>query len=308
MKCLPLFATIFCGVLFAQAPPAEPKPAAPAEAAPSLKDDAVVVVIEGKEWKRSDLEMFIRAMRDTSIPQQYYSDKRGFLRIFARMVSLANQAEKQGMDKVDPHRWRLLYNRDLYLAQIFLAAKQNTIQVLPDEQKAYYEAHKKDYSKAKVKVIYLAFNDTPLASSDPKAKKPKTSAEAEKLANQVIQLARGGADFAQLVQKYSDDADSKAKNGDFPVIQPGDNSLPTQIKSAVFALKPGQVSDAVRQTGGFWIFRLEEFVTSSFDEVRDDIYLTIQRERFQQWMDGMQKSLDVQFKDDKYLDYKSPIE
>ncbi|MGJ5814122.1 peptidylprolyl isomerase [Paludibaculum fermentans] len=307
MKCLPLFATIFCGVLFAQAPPAEPKPAAPAEATPSLKDDNVVVVIEGKEWKRSDLEHLVKALGGR-IPNQYYSDKRAFLRTLATMAKFANMAETSGMDKVDPHKWRLMYNRQLYLAQVFMAAQETATLVLPADQKAYYEAHKADYSKAKVRVIYLAFNDTPVTAGDPKAKKPKTSAEAEKLANQVIQLARGGADFAQLVQKYSDDADSKAKNGEFPVIQPADNSLPVQIKSAVFALKPGQISDAVRQTGGFWIFRLDEFVTSPFDEVRDDIYLTIQRERFQQWMEGMQKSLDVQFKDDKYLDYKSPIE
>lgn len=303
MKCLFLFATILCGMLQSQTVPAESKPEAP-----SLKDDKVVVVIDGKEWKRSDLEFFIRAMRDTSIPQQYYSDKRAFLKTFAKMVTIAEMAEKAGMDKVDPHKWRLMYNRDLYLAQVYLNAKKNAQQVMPEEQKAYYEENKSDYSSAKVKVIYLSFNDTPMNAGDPKAKKPKTSAEAEKLADSLIKQARAGADFGQLAQKYSDDADSKAKQGDFAPIRPNDNNLPVQIKSAVFALKPGQVSDAVRQTGGFWIFRLEEFVTTPFEQVRDDIYLTLQEERFKQWLDGTEKNLDVQFKDETYLDYKSPIE
>lgn len=307
MKCLFLFAIILSGLLQAQTPPAETKPATQATGKPTLKDDAVVAVIEGKEWKRSDLEHLVKALGG-SIPAQFYMDKRAFLQTFATMSKLATMAETQGLDKVEPHKWRLMYNRQLYLAQIFIASQQAATLVLPQDQESYYNAHKADYTKAKVKVVYLAFNDTPLKNNDPKAKKVKSSAEAEKLANQVVQLARGGADFVQLVQKYSDDADSKAKSGDFPVIQPNDKSLPEQIKSAVFALKPGQVSDAVRQTGGFWIFRLEEFVASPFDEVRDQIYQTIQGERFQQWMKGMQKSLDVQFKDDKYLDYKSPIE
>lgn len=304
MKCVFLIATILGGVLQAQtAPTAETKPEAP-----SLKDDKVVVVIEGKEWKRSDLEHFIAAMRDTSIPQQYYGNKRGFLETFAKMTMLANAAEKAGMDKVDPHKWRLMYNRELYLAQVYMSDQKNHQLVLPADQKAYYDAHLADYQSAKVKVLYLSFNDTPLPSSDPKATKPKTSTEAEKLADEIVKQARGGADFVQLVEKYSDDADSKGKKGDFNLIRPNDQSLPPQIKSAVFALKPGQVSDAVRQTGGFWIFRLEEFVTTPYEQVRDDIYLTLQGEHFKQWLDGMEKKLDLQFKDNEYLDYKSPIE
>ncbi|WP_321473969.1 peptidylprolyl isomerase [uncultured Paludibaculum sp.] len=306
MKFLFFCAPILCTVLSAQTTPTETKPAPAAESAPSLKDDKVVAVIDGKEWKRSDLEHLVKALGRT-IPSQFYSDKRAFLKTLATMEKLASMAETKGLDKVDPHKWVLMYNRELYLAQIFMSTQKNSMLVMPEDQKAYYEAHKADYSQAKVKVIYLAFNDNPLNEGDPRAKKPKTSSEAEKLAEQVIKSARSGTDFVELVQKYSDDADSKAKKGDFSTIRPNDNSLPSQIKSAVFALKPGQISDAVRQTGGFWIFRLEEFVTSPYDEVRDDIYLTIQGERFKQWMDGMQKNLDVQFKDDTYLDYKSPI-
>jgi peptidyl-prolyl cis-trans isomerase C len=293
---------------------APPKPAAatatpaPAASAPAATDaDPVIAVVEGKSWKKSELERMVRAM-GPNISRQFYNDKRTFLTTFGLMAKLAALAESEGLEKQDPMLWRLMYSRMLGLAQYRIEAENTRKPIMPEDQKTYYEEHKAEFSSAQVKVLYLAFNDNPAKSEDPKAKKPRTSAEADALAADIVKQARGGADFAGLVEKYSDDAESKAKKGDFPPIRPADNTLPAPIKAAIFALKTGQVSDPVKQAGGVWVFRMEEFKTPTYDEVKEDIFKQIQEVRLRQWVEGIQKSVVVEFKDQKYLDDKSPAQ
>lgn len=295
MKRLVLIGWMTSAALFAQAQPPTPVVAG---------DDPVAAVIEGRAWKRSELEAMVRSM-GPNITKNYLSDKRTFLQTFALMSKLVKMAETEGMDKQDPHSWRLFYNRLVYLAQARADSQVTRQPVLPEDQKKYYAEHKSDYSSAKVKVIFVNFNDNPM-SGTAGATKPRTSAEAEKLAAQIVAQARGGKDFGQLAQQYSDDSESKAKGGDFPPIKPSDTALPPEMKSSIFALKAGQVSDPVRQAGGFWIFRMGEFVTPTYDEVKDEIYKAIQEARFREWMDNVRKSAQVEFKDQKYLDEKAP--
>lgn len=295
MKRLVLIGWMTTAALFAQAQPAAPVVAG---------DDPVAAVIEGREWKKSELEAMVRSM-GPNITANYLSDKRAFLQTFALMAKLVRMAEAEGMDKQDPHSWRLFYNRMVYLAQARADGQISGKPVMPEDQKKYYDEHKSDYSSAKVKVIFVNFNDNPMSGAAG-VKKPRTSAEAEKLAEQVVAQARGGKDFGELAQQYSDDSESKAKGGDFPPIKPSDSALPPEMKSTIFALKAGQVSAPVRQAGGFWIFRMGEFVNPSYDEVKDEIFKAIQEARFREWMDGVRKSAQVEFKDQKYLDEKGP--
>lgn len=65
-------------------------------------------------------------------------------------------------------------------------------------------------------------------------------------ASNALAEVRGGADFAAVAAKYSDDADSKAKGGAYPgPIGKTDRDVPPHIVDALFALQPGQVSDVV---------------------------------------------------------------
>jgi hypothetical protein len=58
----------------------------------------------------------------------------------------------------------------------------------------------------------------------------------------LVKQLRDGADFAELAKKNSEDKNSAASGGDFGVLRRGDR-IPEEIKTAVFALKPGEVSD-----------------------------------------------------------------
>jgi peptidyl-prolyl cis-trans isomerase C len=276
-----------------------------AQTAPAGGADPVAVVIDGKPYTVSQLERMAKALPEGAT-KSFYNDKKAFLEQFALMLKLAELAEKSGVDKESPHAERLAYNRTLYLAQTMFGKQGSLKSVTTDDLQKYYAAHKAELGQAKVKVIYIAFNNNPLPSNDPKAKKPLTDQEAEKKASDLVKQLRGGADFVKLVKEYSDDEDSRSKDGEFPAIKPKDNSVPPAIKAAIFALKPGQVTDPIRQANGFYVFRLDELVAPPFDDVRNEMMEAIQQQRLREWVDSIKKGITIQFKDEQYLQDKAP--
>ncbi|MCS7041428.1 MAG: peptidylprolyl isomerase [Bryobacteraceae bacterium] len=272
---------------------------------PAESDDPVVVVIEGQPWRRSEIEGLINRL-PPNVAQNFLVDRRNFLVQYALMQRLAAMAEKEGVADSEPHRTRLAYQRSIYLAQAAMDQAAMRIQIQPEEQKRYFEEHKQDFSRAQVRVIYLSFNDNPPPSKDPKAKRPRTSAEAGKLARELVAKARAGADFATLARQFSDDEETRGKGGEFRPVKPNDQNLPPEIRTAIFSLRPGQVSDPVRQTGGFWIFRLEDYTEPAFEEVQSEIFDTLREARFREWIESVQKSLQIEFRDESYLGGGSP--
>ena len=71
-------------------------------------------------------------------------------------------------------------------------------------------------------------------------------------------------------------------------------------------LQPGEVSDPIKQANAYYIFRLEEFVSPPFEEVKDDVYNAIQKERFDAWMNEVRKDAGLEIKDEKYFSTPGP--
>ena len=134
--------------------------------------------------------------------------------------------------------------------------------------------------------MYVAFSTEPSGKS---LSEPQAKAKIEKLLAQV----RAGADFVKLVKENSDDADSKANNGDFGTpIQRSDN-LPPEILKAIFGLKQGEVSDPVRTTSGFYLYRMEELTVEPYEQAKDNIFIQIQQLKFQKWYQEVRKTVEV---------------
>jgi peptidyl-prolyl cis-trans isomerase D len=114
-----------------------------------------------------------------------------------------------------------------------------------------YEAEKHRYTgldkqvRARQILVELAAEDD--------ASKAAAKTEAEALARK----AKAGADFAALASASSDDEDTKAKGGDLGYTPVG--RRPEPFDATVFALKAGDVSDAVEGPGGYYVFKAESF-------------------------------------------------
>lgn len=266
------------------------------QVAPPAGDDPVVAVIEGKAWKKSELERLVLA-QGGDMYQKYSNNKREFLKQFGLMQRLAKMAEAEKIDQQDPHQWRLMYQRTVYLASQKLNMQKAFTQMTPEEEEKYYRDHISEYSAAKVKGILITYDD-------PKAKKPRTMAQAEEAAKKVAQEARMGSDFEALVAEYSDDEESRSQKGLFPAVKSTDNVIPAPLKTAIFGLKPGQVSEPLKLLAGFWVLKLEEFTAAPFASVRDEVFEAAQMAKFRVWMEALTKDVKVEFKDNTYLDKK----
>ena len=87
----------------------------------------------------------------------------------------------------------------------------------------------------------------------------------------------GGADFAALARRSSDDLGSGARGGSLGTFERGD-MLP-EVDSAIFALAPGELSHPVESEIGYHILRLDRIELPRFSEVADQLRLRIRAER-----------------------------
>lgn len=258
------------------------------------------VTINGRDYTSAELENLVRQVGG-SLPAQFNSDRKAFLETLALTQRLEEEARKAGLDKKEPYATQLAYNTMLFLAQSMLNEKNKSFSLLPEQQKAHYDANKSRYASARVKVLYLSFSNTPIPGVT-----TRTEAEAAKLAEKIAAEAKAGGDFVALVRKYSEDQESKEKNGDFPPVKAGDKTLPPAIAETVFKLKPGEVSAPLRQPNGFYLFRLEGLDVTPYEEVRDRIFMELQEEALKQWVESVRKSAKVEFRDESFL--KAPAQ
>jgi parvulin-like peptidyl-prolyl isomerase len=157
----------------------------------------------------------------------------------------------------------------------------------------YYDANKDLFTQARLKVIYISFSQDPTAQPAAPAKKVQSEAEAKAKAEKLFAELQAGADFVKLVKENSGDATSASKDGDFGTFHRSDQNLPPEIKTAIFALKQGQISKPVRHTNGYYIFRVEESTVQPFDQVREQVSNDLIRSQMDEWINAQRKSLDI---------------
>lgn len=252
-------------------PPAAPTP---------LQPDTVVANVAGVDVSVQDfLDMFQNAPED--FRQALGSKPDAFLLEMFRMKYLAAEGDKLKLGEQSPAKERFEAKRSFALAIQRLNFEQDSYQPSEQEIADFYQANQSRWSSAKIKIILLGFKpDTPNAT----VVNERSPAEAGTLAADLVRQLRNGADFGKLVEQYSDDRESKAAGGDLGMVITATSKLPDEVKKAVFALKPGQIADPVRQPGGIYILRLEEMTTQPLSEVIEPITQEIKGGHRNSWL------------------------
>lgn len=137
---------------------------------------------------------------------------------------------------------------------------------LPEAQlRQYYSAHLDSYRVAeRVQVRHILIKTT--------GKTPAEVATLKAKAEDILKQLKGGADFATLAKKYSEDTGSGAKGGELGWISRGQTVK--NFEDAAFSLKPHVLSNLITTEYGFHIIEVEakqDAHTQSFDEVKDAI-------------------------------------
>jgi peptidyl-prolyl cis-trans isomerase C len=248
--------------------------------------------VDGKQYTAGEVDALLKLF-----PPQYQRQVRGDL---ARALSfaltmkfMAAEAEKNHLQDQSPLKETLEYQKLNALMQAEVNQIRNVeIVVLPADEEKYYKDHPELYQEAKVKVIYVAFSAAPPKNPAPDAKKPLTEAEAKAKIEDLKKQIVAGADFGKLAKENSDDKDSAAKDGDFGLIKKS-SQYPELIKKTVFELKPGQVSEPLRQPNGFYLIRVDESHELPYEQVRVQINEELKRKRFDEYMQTLQKRFEV---------------
>lgn len=147
-------------------------------------------------------------------------------------------------------------------------------QVTDAEIQAYYNQHQDQYKvpeEVKTRHILIAV---------PKGASAQADAAAKAKAEDVLKQLQGGAKFADLAKKYSDDPGSKDQGGELPMIPT--SSLDPAYAKAAMALNPGQTSGLVRSQFGYHIIQTEQKQpahTKALAEVKDQISQQLQAQK-----------------------------
>jgi len=107
---------------------------------------------------------------------------------------------------------------------------------------------------------------------------PEVAEKQMQKANEILELAKSGSDFAELAKQYSE-GPSNTQGGDLGMFTRGQMVKP--FEDAVFSLEVDQISEVVKTSFGYHIIKLEKIspaVATPFSDVKDSILAKLQTE------------------------------
>jgi peptidyl-prolyl cis-trans isomerase D len=126
----------------------------------------------------------------------------------------------------------------------------------------------------------------------------KDEAAVRKRAEALLAQVKGGANFADLARKESEDEGSQKTGGDLGLF--GRGRMVPEFETAAFAMEPGQTSDIVRSQFGFHIIRVVEkraATSRPLDEVRQQIQELLSQQLADQQIADRARQLETRIKD-----------
>jgi parvulin-like peptidyl-prolyl isomerase len=217
-------------------------------------------VVNGKPVALSDLQGLAGAL-----PPQLRDKPVEVFRYYGFLDRMAEKAEESQLAEQSPYKEQLALQRKQVMAQAAMDQFYKNTVIPEDELKKYYEDHKADFATANVQTLLV-----PLKSKE----------TAGKLAARL----KSGSSVAELLLQYP---------AVMPTVRKSDARLDPAVRTAVFNLKPGEVSAPIAQPNGVYIFRLQSIETPEYQGLRGEIWRTMANVRFAAWMEEMRKSVTV---------------
>jgi parvulin-like peptidyl-prolyl isomerase len=279
---------------------------------PALDPTKVVAVIAGKNITVADVEKMLAAFNPQDL-QMFQANPQLALSQYFLFIHLADEADQAKLLEKSPYKEQFELLKIQLLRQARLNEENNNFPVTPEMLESYYKQHSAQYEQAKIKLIQISFTGQAVSTGTgidqikaaaqaavTAAQAKRSEPEAKALAEDVVQQLRGGADFVKMVEKYSEDPVSKAAGGDFGVIKIV-SEYPADLKSVIFALKPGEVSAPIRQPTAYYIIRLEDKGLQPLNEVREPIVQILRNDHMNQWMKDLGTEYQAVIKDPDLL-------
>ncbi len=185
-----------------------------------------------------------------------------FVQQFGGEERVAGMLAEMGLKRADVAK---SFHRDMVIRSYVQTKVEPSIVINEADSRAYYEQNQASFAPVdSVRARHIIFMFRP---DDPAEKRE----EQRKLITELRKRAKGGEDFAQLAQQFSQDGAAQS-GGDLGYFPRGVMVKP--FEDAVFALKKGQISDVVETQFGFHLIQCVDRKDArkvTYDEVRSRV-------------------------------------
>lgn len=235
--------------------------------------DRQLIIQEFKKKQYTLPEYVVDDQVQNIIKDDFAGDRQAFLRTLNAQGYSINKFREMQRDKV-----------------IVGAMRQNNVKgtftATPQQIQAYYEANKQEFATPEqLKLRMIVLNADPLDAN--------SADSTRKMADEIREKVKGGADFATMAKTYSMDGTAES-GGDWGLIDR--KTLNQQLTDVAFALSPGQISEVVQIGDSFYILYCESKKSSGvipLPDVRDGIEKKleqVQRQKAtQRWIDSLRE-------------------
>jgi peptidyl-prolyl cis-trans isomerase C len=283
---------------------------------PKVPNDKVVAKVDGKDVTAGEVYAALTAMPPQFVQMYNQNPKYAIQQLFM-MRYLAEEGEKLKLGDRSPYKEQLEAERANVLASALLGYQQDHIAVSDEAVQKYYDEHKDQYQQSKIKAIVVRFKPVadPNASADVRARVDienrifnvqRSEDEARTLAADIVEKLKGGADFGKLVIDNSDDAPSRAKGGDFGVVDVNSKHL-DEIKQAVAKLKAGETSAPLRTSNAFFILRVDEKSVQPKEQVASAIMGDLRKVQLKAWFDDVTRRFQPAVETPEFFTQPAPV-
>lgn len=230
------------------------------------------------------------AERLKQLPPQYQAliksdeEKKTMLDALVKEQLIVQEAKERNLDKEKAIQAKINTIVDqILLEEMVKRVRDSQLKPSEAEAKSYYDQHKSEFTAPeRIKVAHILVKEKAQAA-------------------QVLAQLKKGVDFAQVAKEYSIDGSSSKTGGEMDYFSQGE-MVPDFEKGAFLLTKPGQISEPVKTAFGYHIIRLIDRKAAgekSFEEAKPEVERSAEKNKFDQWLEGLKKKWHVKINYDK---------
>jgi hypothetical protein len=264
-------------------------------------------------YTKEEFERLASAASPNMTPQL----KRQLSNVLPRYTAMSEEAQKQGLDQTPRFKEMMKFMRMQALSQELQRHVQEEASKISDEQVAgYYKENPEAYEQFNLDRLFIPRfkqgqaeeddekpaepeKDEKMTAEQRKAKEEKDKAlqtkgeeEMTKLADALRERAAAGEDFTKLQKEAFAAAGMKIESPTVNLPKIRRTGLP-QGHATVFDLKVGEISQAIGDAGGHYIYKINAKEQLPLDQVKDEITSVLKNQSIRDAMEKITNSYSV---------------
>jgi parvulin-like peptidyl-prolyl isomerase len=254
---------------------------------PSAKGECQTVITRTEFEKLMSL---LSRQRNGQAPESVPLEAKRQLAIqYSRLLLFGDLAEKQGLQNTPEGKELIHFLRLQALTEELARTLQQKSAPTPEEARSFYDHNPERYTEWHLQRVVV-----PLSAGAESQQK----AELKKLAEDFRQRASAGGDFDVLQKQAFEKTGIKNPPQAKLVLMPG-TPLP-EAQSAVYRLKPGELSPVIEDSNGFYIYKLDSSRLTPFEQNKAEIQEFLAGQKAQQAIQRLLESNTVTLNSDYF--------